>query len=299
VRKNDGGDLALPFYGKLSALARDPVEKKPLYHFRPGSQVLSVGFSGCNLRCPFCQNWHISQSTGAPGSFMSPEALIALASAEKDKQIAYTYSEPLVHAEYLIDAMTEARGAGIANILVTNGTVSAPAAEAILALCDAVNVDLKSFSAAAYEKTLGGNLETVLAFIKKAHELGVHTEITTLVVTGLNDRMEELEAMAAFIRGISPELPWHLSAYHPDWKWDAPPTDPELLVEAAGRFRKELAFVYTGNIAERNFSDTPCPHCGKTLIARRAYRVDRSGLSVKGKTAFCASCGAEAAFIRV
>jgi pyruvate formate lyase activating enzyme len=306
VRGNEGGALALPFYGYISALASDPVEKKPLYHFRPGSEVLSAGFAGCNLRCPFCQNWHISQRVPAPetsesGTFrvMRPEELITLARERGNRQIAYTYSEPLVHTEYLLDAMALARKAGLANILVTNGTVSAGTAEAILSLCDAVNVDLKTFSPETCAKILGGNLDAVLAFIKKAHALKVHVEVTTLVVTGINDHLDELEHIAAFIAGISPAIPWHLSAYHPDWKWNESPTDPALLVEAASRFRKTLNFVYTGNIPGGNFSGTPCPHCGAAVITRQGYRVDCSGLTVRKGTCFCAACGKEAAFIRM
>jgi pyruvate formate lyase activating enzyme len=311
VRGNEGGSLSLPFYGYISALAMDPVEKKPLYHFRPGSLVLSAGFSGCNLRCPFCQNWHISQRTPAAespgegrGRVIEAKELIALALESGSAQIAYTYSEPLVHAEYLLEAMTLAREAGLANILVSNGTVSDGAAKAILSLTDAVNVDLKSFSPETYAKILGGDLDTVLAFITEAHALGVHTELTTLIVTDLNDHLDELERAASFIAGISPSIPWHLSAYHPDYRWNAPPTDKGLLAEAARLGKQLLDFVYTGNVPGGDFSDTVCPYCGKTLIRRGARRVDPSGLLLPGKAGdraagYCASCGKKADFIRL
>jgi len=216
--------------------------------------------------------------------------------------IAYTYSEPLVHMEFLLDCMKEARKAGIANVLVTNGCVNSEAAEEVLSLTDAANIDLKCFSWKTYAEVLGGNLEAVLGFIKRACAKGVHTELTTLVVPGLNDSKEELDACVDFIAGLEnsgsaapgkPAVPWHLSAYHPDWKWKAPPTRPEFLTEIAARARKSLAYVYTGNVAgERN--DTLCPHCGKILISRRGYRVDTSGLSPgenQGSVYFCASCG--------
>jgi pyruvate formate lyase activating enzyme len=302
VRGNAGGALSLPFYGYISALAIDPVEKKPLYHFRPGSLVFSAGFTGCNLRCPFCQNWRISQRvppSSGEGRVITAKELIALALESGSAQIAYTYSEPLVHAEYLLEAMALAREAGLANILVTNGAVSSGMARAVLALSDAVNVDLKSFSPQTYAETLGGNLDAVLAFIAEAHALGVHTELTTLVVTGLNDRQDELERIASFIAGISPSIPWHLSAYHPDYRWNAPPTDPDLLAQAARTGKKYLDFVYTGNTAGGDFSDTACPSCGKILVRRKAYRVDCPGLLVRGKTGYCASCGGDAGFIRV
>ena len=304
VRRSREGKPDLPFYGFITALGMDPIEKKPLYHFRPGTEILSVGFAGCNLHCPFCQNWHISQSTDVSGRCINPAELIA--GAEKTRQIAYTYSEPLVHAEYLLDCMREARKTGIANVLVTNGCVNAEAAAEILELTDAANIDLKCFSEETYSKVLGGDLETVLIFIKTALEKGVHVELTTLVVPGLNDSEKELEACADFIAGLENSvnsvygkqaIPWHLSAYHPDWKWKAPATPALSLINAAAKARRRLAYVYPGNLAgEKN--DTVCAHCGKILIGRRGYRVDLSGLSLKeekeksaGLRAFCASCG--------
>jgi pyruvate formate lyase activating enzyme len=306
VRFNQDGEGNLPYYGHISALARDPIEKKPLYHYRPGSEILSVGFSGCNLRCPFCQNWRISQNAGAPGRRFSPAELTAIARAEAVPQIAYTYSEPLVHIEFLLDCMKAAREEGIANILVSNGCVSAGAAGEVLALTDAANIDLKCFSGETYARILGGDLETVLNFMSMAVEKGVHLEVTTLVVPGLNDREEELDRCADFIAGLSklppestglPEVPWHLSAYHPDWKWNAPATRPEALARTARRARKKLAFVYTGNVAgEQN--ETACPRCGAVLVSRLGYSVDIKGLSLEedGETRryYCSACGEKA-----
>jgi pyruvate formate lyase activating enzyme len=248
VRFNSGGFGSLPYYGFISALALDPIEKKPLYHFRPGTQILSAGFAGCNLRCPFCQNWHISQNTDIPGRYISPRELIAAAKKEAVGQIAYTYSEPLVHIEYLLDCMKEGRKQGVANVLVSNGCVTKDAAAVILEYTDAANIDLKCFSGETYSKILGGDLEAVKSFIAAAHERGVHLELTTLVVPGLNDSPEELDASAGFISGISPGIPWHLSAYHPDWKWNAPPTRADFLLEAAKLAGQKLRYVYTGNI---------------------------------------------------
>jgi len=309
VRYNRNGKPELPYYGLITALAVDPIEKKPLYHFRPGTEILSAGFTGCNLKCPFCQNWHISQDTGSGGRPCSPGELIS--SARKSScSIAYTYSEPLVHIEFILDCMKEARKAGIANVLVTNGCVNEEAAEEVLNHTDAANIDLKCFSEKTYSKFLGGDLKTVLAFIKRACEKDVHIELTTLVVPGLNDSEEELDACIDFIAGLKngedssgvkpavPRLvPWHLSAYHPSWKWNAPPTPPALLNETAIRARKRLAYVYTGNIAgEKN--DTSCPRCGKTLISRRGFRADTTGLDLKeedGKSVYyCKSCGKKA-----
>jgi pyruvate formate lyase activating enzyme len=294
VRGNAGGRGHIPFYGYVTALALDPIEKKPLYHFRPGSSILSAGFAGCNFRCPFCQNWHISQTAEAPGRFISPAELIALAKegaaggrgkGEAGAQIAYTYSEPLVHAEYLLDCMALARKAGIANVLVSNGCVNTEAAGEILSLTHAVNIDLKCFSEKTYSAVLGGDLKTTRDFITLAVNLGVHTEITTLVVPGLNDGEQELENCGEFIAGLGRDgeglgtVPWHLSAYHPDYRWEAPPTESVQLREAARRARKRLRYVYTGNIAGET-NDTPCPACGAALVKRRGLRVDTTGLEL-------------------
>nr|BBE38040.1 pyruvate-formate lyase activating enzyme [uncultured Treponema sp.] len=300
VRRNRDGAAYLPCYGLITALAEDPIEKKPLYHFRPGSSILSLGFALCNLRCPFCQNWAISQPDLAVKRFdrrLSPAQAVALARERGFSQIAYTYSEPLIHIEWLLDCMALCRRAGIATALVTNGCVNkAPAAE-ILALTDAANVDLKCFSAETYEKVLGGNLDAVLRFIEAAHRAGTHLEITTLVVPGLNDSEAETRRCAEFIAGLSPGIPWHLSAYHPDYRYEAPATAPAALAAVARMAREQLRYVYTGNIpGERN--DTPCPCCGAMLVSRRGYRVDTRGLSAQetgqGMVYRCARRGAAA-----
>ncbi|MDR0321478.1 MAG: AmmeMemoRadiSam system radical SAM enzyme [Treponema sp.] len=253
VRGNKGGKGIIPFYGFISALANDPIEKKPLYHFKPGSRILSLGFAGCNLRCPFCQNWHISQNTDIQGKWMQAGEIISSALKQDSPSIAYTYSEPLVHIEYVLDCMNLAHNHGLANVLVTNGCITTQAAEVVLKLTDAANVDLKCFSAETYRKTLGygsagDNFQTVLDFIKLCYKMGVHIEITTLVVPDLNDSKEELYAIADFIAGIDREIPWHLTAYHPDYHWNAPPTDAGFLKQIAGEAKKKLAYVHIGNV---------------------------------------------------
>ncbi len=219
---------------------------------------------------------------------MSPAEIISAVlreSRDEKPAIAYTYSEPLVHAEFLLDCMSLARRHGIANVLVTNGCVNAEAATEILALTDAANIDLKCFSAQTYSKILGGNLDTVLEFIALAIKAGVHVEITTLAVPELNDSGDEMDAAAGFIAGLrdqtengAAEIPWHLSAYHPDYRWNAPPTDPAFLLETARRARKLLPYVYTGNIAGE-INNTQCRFCGETLVRREGYSVDISGLA--------------------
>jgi pyruvate formate lyase activating enzyme len=297
VRQNNDGKGALPYYAFITALAEDPVEKKPLYHFRPGSSILSLGFAGCNLRCPFCQNWRISQGTDSGGRSLSPAEILSLAQKGGFAQIAYTYSEPLIHIEFLLDCMDLCRKAGIANVLVSNGCITAEAAAEILPLTDAANIDLKCFSEESYAKVLGGNLGTVLEFIRGAHAGGVHLEVTTLVVPGLNDGADETRRCAEFLAGLSGDIPWHLSAYHPDYQWNAPATEHGALTEIARMGREYLSFVYTGNI-QGEHNDTVCRHCGAVLVSRQGYQVDSGGLTLKdtesGKRYYCAKCGKDA-----
>ena len=270
-------------------MAWDPIEKKPLYHWRPGSSILSAGFAGCNLSCPFCQNWHISQigRTIPQGAFIDPKELVTKAvnktgqtslTSLESCQIAYTYSEPLVHAEYLIISMTEAEEKGVANILITNGCIDSKTAQAVLNHTNAVNVDLKSFSEKTYRDILKGKLPQVLDFINMAVSMGIHTEITTLIVPGLNDSEAELDQITGFIAEQSRDtiIPWHVSAYRPCWKWDAPATEPAVLSAITQRARKILPYVYTGNIADKN--DTACIQCGALIVKRHGFRSDRSGL---------------------
>jgi pyruvate formate lyase activating enzyme len=265
ARRNARGRPELPAAGLVTALARDPVEKKPLYHFRPGSTVVSAGFLYCNLCCPFCQNWQLShpesaEDRAARGRFLTPEALVKLVDDDNTRlgaepQIAYTYSEPLVHIEYLLACMQAARERGMANILVTNGCVQEEPAARVLALTDAVNIDLKSFSAGIYARTLGGDLEAVKRFIRGAAAAGVHTEVTTLIVPGLSGGAAEIDAMAAFLaeagaaNGSRGPIPWHITAYHPAWNYQAPPTAPALVRALAQRAREKLPCVYEGNIS--------------------------------------------------
>jgi pyruvate formate lyase activating enzyme len=225
-----------------------------------------------------------------------------ISAAQKTAAIAYTYSEPLVHIEFLLDCMKEARKAGIANVLVSNGCVNSEAASEILDLCDAANIDLKCFSEETYATVLGagqsdrGGLAAVTGFIRMAAGKGVHLELTTLIVPGLNDSEAELDKCRDFIAELQTEervIPWHLSAYHPDYKWHTPATDPNFLLAAANRMREKLDYVYTGNIA--HFNDTACPHCGKTIVSRNGYRIGTPELQLKeengDRSYFCAACG--------
>ncbi len=295
VRRCEGGAVSLPYFGLLSALALDPIEKKPLHHFLPGSEVISAGFVGCNMRCPFCQNWQISQELPAEMSTSagrySPESLVAAALESGAPSIAYTYSEPTIHFEFVLASMKAARAAGLKNVLVTNGCLNPGPARELLALTDAANVDLKTWSENAYSKTLGGGRESVLDFIRIATSL-CHVEITTLVVPGMSDELEDMKAISSFIAGLSPDIPLHLSAYHPAWKHQAPPTSAAALSDLVRVARARLRYVYIGNLAGSE-AETRCPSCGTVAISRRGYRIDSRGLAISGHTAACANCGSK------
>jgi pyruvate formate lyase activating enzyme len=255
VRVNEAGQLKTPWAGWVTSLALDPIEKKPLYHFHPGSHIFSVGFASCNFRCPFCQNWSISQTTDAPGKSMSTTELVgaALRHNPRDKSIAFTYSEPLVHIEYLLEALAAAKKAGLATVLVTNGCINEEPARQVLALTDAANVDLKCYDVETYKK-LGGDLDTVKNFISLGCSLGVHIEVTTLLVPGINDKDEELAGIARFLGGLAvagldkAPPPWHITAYYPAWNYHQPPTSRAAVLKAVEQARKTLPYVHSGNI---------------------------------------------------
>lgn len=291
VRLNEAGRLVLPFAGLASAVAVDPIEKKPLYHFLPGSRVLSVGYLGCNMRCPFCQNHGISQSVDSPTEAVSPRGLVEAARRASCPSIAHTYSEPLVHAEFVAACMEEARAAGLFNVLVTNGQAQAEAARDVLGLCDAANVDLKAWDRSFYSGELGGDLDETLDFIRIAFGLGVRVEVTTLVIPGKNDDDAQIDGIASFIASLSPDIPYHLSAYRPMYRYAIPATPASAVRRLADVARARLRYVYAGNLGAEP-SDTACRRCGATLVSRRGYAVDSRGI-LDGS---CAACGEPAPF---
>lgn len=254
ARRNVGGDVVPEGYGRVTALALDPVEKKPLARWRPGSYVLSVGGYGCNLRCPWCQNASISQA-GADGTYWrtcSPERLVGTAAQRRAADprvvgIAYTYNEPLVCWEYVRDCARLARAAELANVLVSAGCVSAAVADELAPLLDAANVDLKCFSADTYRRC-GGSLDAARATIERlAAEPGCHLEVTYLVVPGVNDTPDELLSAARWLAGVDPGIVLHVTRYHPAWRMDAPATPVATVYSLAETARRALPFVYTGN----------------------------------------------------
>lgn len=276
-RVNQDGTLVARSYGQVTSIALDPIEKKPLYHFYPGATVLSVGTYGCNFACEFCQNWTIAQRD-AESTFISPRQLVDLALRQAREHetcmgLAYTYSEPLVWYEYVMDSARLARLANLRNVLVTNGYVSRDALTPLLEVIDAANVDLKAFKPDYYEKICHGKLDDVLSTIETLSQAGVHLEITTLVVPGLNDSPEEMEALAGWIAALSKDIPLHLSRYFPANRMKLPPTPVSTLVQLRAIAKKSLHYVYVGNVNEPGLDDTYCPNCGFKVITR-------SGLSM-------------------
>ncbi len=276
VRRNDGGTLYLTVYGDAIALNLDPVEKKPLFHFLPGEEILSLGTYGCNFRCPFCQNWSISQRVDERASFRgrqaTPEMLVETCRQYNVRMIAYTYNEPTVFFEYTYDTARLAHEHGIRNVYVSNGYMSEEALEAIGPYLDGINVDLKGFDEAFYRQQCQARLEPVKRNIRTiAQETDIWIEVTTLLIPGLNDSDEELRAMAAWLAEVDPAMPWHVSAFHPDYQMlDRPPTPAAALRRAYDIGRQAgLHYVYLGNILDTEHSTTYCPACSEPLIQRR------------------------------
>ena len=294
VRENRGGRLETLVYGEAVAAHVDPIEKKPLYHFLPGSKALSVAAAGCNFRCGFCQNWQISQAPRRPGGGLAgepfpPEAVVRAALDRGCRSVSYTYTEPTVFFEYALDTARLAREAGLLNSFVTNGYMTAEALETVAPWLDAANVDLKAFKDATYRKVCGARLEPVLESIRRMRGLGIWVEVTTLVVPGLNDGADELEAIARFVASVGPEVPWHVSRFHPDFEYtQAPPTPVAALRAAveAGR-RSGLRHIYVGNLPGEG-EDTSCASCGAALIRRRGFAVIENVL----RGSRCPACGA-------
>ena len=252
ARRNIGGQVVCANYGKVTAVALDPIEKKPIAFFRPGSKVLSVGSFGCTLSCPFCQNHEIAaagEKDLGPLYEISPEELCLLAKRERARGnigAAFTYNEPLAGYEYVRDSAKLIREAGMVNVLVTNGCAELPVLEELLPYVDAMNIDLKGFRPEIYRR-LGGDLDTVLRFIGRAKEQ-CHVEITSLIVPGMNDDPEDMRREAEWIAGLDPEIPLHITRYFPRYRYREPATDPALLRRLKGIAEKHLSRVLLGNV---------------------------------------------------
>jgi pyruvate formate lyase activating enzyme len=317
VRFNRSGTLFTLVYDKVVSRNIDPVEKKPLFHFLPGSRAYSIATVGCNLRCAFCQNWPISQwpkemlpravagsdpsqavepvcpslsalEDAVPGEHVTPEQIVESALATGCRSIAYTYTEPTIFYELAYDTAQLARARGLKNIFVTNGFISEAPLRQLAAVLDAVNVDLKFFKPESYKRISRARLEPILDAIRLYRGLGVWVEITTLVISGVNDTEEELRAIAGFVASVGPEVPWHVSQFYPAWKMlDRPVTPVETLRRAAEIGRQAgLRYVYEGNVPWERGENTCCPGCGALLIERYGYHVLRNRV----RTGACPDC---------
>ncbi len=295
VRQNVGGLLYTHSYGRLAAVNVDPIEKKPLYHYLPGTKSYSIATIGCNFRCGFCQNWQISQTSfreieGASrqtSEIVRPEQVVRAAIENKCRSISYTYTEPTIFFEYALECARLSSEKGLRNVFVTNGYMTVDALSLIAPYLGAANVDLKFFNNASYNRICSARLDPVLDSIRLMKEMGVWVEITTLVIPGENDSDGELNAIAGFISSVDKNIPWHVSRFHPDYQYAEYKLTPETSLKKAFEIgsKNGLKYVYAGNVYGWG-TDTHCAACGKTLIKRDGFAV--SNISIKdNKCVFC------------
>ena len=294
VRENREGTLWSLVYGRAVALNVDPIEKKPLYHFFPGSLSYSLGTEGCNFSCLFCQNADIAQGPKQDrpirGQEVRPDQIVKEALRFNCASIAYTYTEPTIFMEYALDIAGPARKAGLANVFVTNGFMTREVLEKAAPLIDAANVDLKAFTREFYKERCGARLKPVLSTIEDLKKNNIWVEITTLVIPGLNDSSTELRQIAEFIVSIDPDMPWHVSAFHPTHLMTDRERTPARTLHKARSIGLEagLSYVYVGNISSKEGGNTYCKSCRALLIEREGFFANPAGLS-RGK---CTGCGA-------
>lgn len=298
VRINRGGTLYAATFGKVIAEAVDPIEKKPLYHFLPGSLSYSLGSVGCNFHCVHCQNWQISQQTLDMGGFrdISPEMGVERAIASGSASIAWTYNEPTIWHEYPLEMGALARQKGLGTVYVTNGYITEEGLRDLAGMLNAFRVDIKSFSDAFYRKVCGGRLQPVLDATLLAKELGMHIETVTLVIPGQNDSMEEMEGLIRWVvENLGPDTPMHFTRFHPEYRmldvWPTPVRTLEKVYERA----KELGinYPYLGNVGGHPYESTYCPSCGNLIIERAGYAIRIRGL--EGHS--CTRCGGRIEYV--
>lgn len=293
VRENHDGKLILSTYGLSTGFHVDPIEKKPLYHFYPGSSILSFGTAGCNLGCQYCQNWHISHSKQVSilSDKASPKQIANRAMEMSVPAVAYTYNDPVIFLEYAADTAQACHELGIKNVAVTAGYINEKAREEFFANMDAANVDLKSFSDDFYRSYCAGHLQPVLdTLIYIKEKTSTWLEITTLLIPDYNDSEKELHALSEWIvENLGPDVPLHFSAFHPDAKFThAERTPAKTLLQARDiAISKGMHFVYTGNIQHSESGSSYCPSCGKLLIERDYYRIEEYNINTEGKCSFC------------
>jgi pyruvate formate lyase activating enzyme len=294
VRARQGDEILLTTYGRSSGFCIDPIEKKPLNHFLPGTPVLSFGTAGCNLTCKFCQNWDISKARSFDRlqSEATPQTVVNAAQATGSRAIAYTYNDPVIFIEYAVDVAKAARELGLKNVAVTAGYISAKAREEFFSVMDAANIDLKAFTGGFYRALCSADLKPVLETLEYVgRETGVWLEITTLLIPGHNDSPSEIAALSEWIANrLGPHVPLHFSAFHPDWKMHDVPRTPAATLALARTIAKStgLHHVYTGNVHDELGQSTYCHACGSLVIGRDWYEITFWALDVGG---CCKSCG--------
>ena len=302
VRENREGTLHTLVYGRSISAAVDPIEKKPLYHFLPGASAFSIATAGCNFRCLFCQNADISQLSREDSKGWSryardlpPRTVLSLAAAHGCAAIAYTYTEPTIFFEYAYDTARLASQQGIKNVFVTNGFMTLEALDAIGDNLHAANIDLKAFSDRFYKELCAGRLQPVLDSIAKMHEMGVWVEVTTLLIPGENDDEGELRELAAWLAALDPDVPWHVSRFHPAYKMRHHSPTPVSVIHRAVEIGYEagLHYVYAGNVPGDRYEHTRCPACDAVAIERFGYHI-RNKLVSGNK---CPACGEELAIV--
>ena len=293
VRAVENGQVVLTTYGRSSGFCVDPIEKKPLNQFFPGTSILSFGTAGCNLSCPFCQNWHISRSREMEmlAEVASPETLARAAESLGCRSVAFTYNDPVVFLEYAVDVAKECRKRNIKTVAVTAGYIHEGAREELFAHMDAANVDLKGFTEDFYRIFCGGDLQTVLdTLVYLRQKTSVWVELTTLLIPGVNDSPGEIDRLSRWIvENLGPDTPIHFTAFHPAWKMtDRPPTPSKTLTEARHiAMGNGLRYVYTGNVNDPDGGSTYCSSCGKKLIGRDGFQITEWNLNAAGGCQFC------------
>ena len=294
VRENRDGQMVLASYGRASGFCIDPIEKKPLNHFHPGSSMLSFGTAGCNLGCKFCQNWDISKARHDDRlqDFASPEGIAEAADKAGCRSVAFTYNDPVIFAEYAIDTAAACRERGLATVAVTAGYITDVAREEFFASVDAANIDLKAFTDDFYRKLCFAQMGPVLdTLLYLRHETDIWFEVTTLLIPGHNDSDEEIDNLCGwFIDNLGPDVPLHFTAFHPDFKMrDVPRTSPETIRRARTIARAHgIHHVYSGNVHDAQTQSTYCPTCGGVVIERDWYRLGAYNLDDSGH---CTHCG--------